>query len=58
MKTQDAISLFGSIKALAKALGITQPAIYQWGENVPELRAFQIREIVATRDPQQTKEAA
>jgi DNA-binding transcriptional regulator YdaS (Cro superfamily) len=58
MKTQDAISLFGSIKALAKALGITQPAIYQWGDNVPELRAFQIREIVATRDPQQTKEAA
>ena len=37
MNTKDAIEQFGSIKELAKALGITQPAIYQWGDKVPVL---------------------
>ncbi len=55
MKTKYAISQFGDtqasgIKELAKALGITVFAIYQWGENVPELRAYQIKEILQARD--------
>ena len=49
MKTIYAIKLFGSVKALAEALGITVHAIYQWGEHVPELRAYQIRELVAAK---------
>jgi len=45
MKTSCAIKLFGSIKALADALGITVHAVYQWGEDVPKLRVYEIREI-------------
>lgn len=42
MKTQDAIKHFGGRQQLADALGITRPAIYEWGETVPELRQYQI----------------
>ena len=45
MKTQDAINALGSAKALADVLGLTQSAISQWGENVPELRAYQLKEL-------------
>lgn len=44
MKTKDAIEKFGSVKALADALNIWPQAVYAWGENVPELRVFQILE--------------
>lgn len=48
MNTKDAISHFGSsVKALAHALGITREAVYQWGETVPPLRAYQIRELIS-----------
>jgi DNA-binding transcriptional regulator YdaS (Cro superfamily) len=53
MNTKDAIEQFGSIKELAKALGITQPAIYQWGDKVPELRAYQIAEMISQRTTEQ-----
>jgi len=42
MKKKDAIEHFGSVADLAKTLGITPEAIYQWGDDVPEGRAFQI----------------
>jgi DNA-binding transcriptional regulator YdaS (Cro superfamily) len=45
IKTDDAAKAFGSKRALAKALGITEVAVYQWKEYVPELRAFQLREL-------------
>jgi len=45
MKTSYAIDLFGSIKNLAAALGITIHAIYQWGDEVPELRVYQLRDL-------------
>lgn len=45
MKTAEAITHFGSIPALARALGIARQAIYQWGETVPVGRAFQIQVI-------------
>lgn len=47
MNTQDAIDAFGSPLRLADALGITRAAIYQWGETVPPLREYQIRELLA-----------
>lgn len=49
MKTADAISAFGSPAELARALQITRSAISQWGDTVPELRAYQIRELLAAR---------
>lgn len=45
MKTQQAIKLAGSAKALAELLGITQSAISQWGKEVPELRVWHLRQL-------------
>ena len=42
MKTASAIEKFGNVQALADALDISPQAIYQWGDEVPEGRAFQI----------------
>ena len=44
MKTDEAAAIFGSKRKLAEALGITEQAVYQWGEKVPELRLYQIKE--------------
>lgn len=49
MKKSTAIHLFGSIPELARLLGITPHAIYQWGEEVPPLRAFQIKELAGQK---------
>lgn len=46
MKTSEAIKSFDGVANLAKALGITTAAIYQWGEEVPALRSYQIRDLV------------
>jgi len=45
MKKNEAIEFFGSQVKLADALGINKSAISQWGDYVPELRAFQIEKI-------------
>ena len=51
MKTADAIKLFGNTQSdLARALGITASAVNQWGEEVPPLRAYQIRDLIAERE--------
>ena len=58
MTKQEAISRFGSIKALADVLGITREAIYQWGDVVPALRAYEIRDLLAKRQTADTNAAA
>lgn len=50
MKTEFAIKAFGSSVALAKALGITPSAISQWGEDVPRLRVYELRELGVPED--------
>ncbi|MBU6956076.1 Cro/CI family transcriptional regulator [Hahella sp. HN01] len=45
MKKQRAIKYFGSATKLAKALGIKSAAVSQWGELIPELRAFQLERL-------------
>lgn len=53
MTKQEATDLFdGSIRKLAEALGITEQAVHQWGETVPPLRVYQIKEL-ASRDTAQ-----
>lgn len=42
MKTADAIKHFGSVKALAEAIAVNRQAIYQWGENVPKPRRYEL----------------
>ncbi len=43
MKTQHAIDLAGSAKALADTLEITPSAVSQWGEEVPNSRVWQLK---------------
>ena len=50
MKTKDAIEKFGSIREIATQLGISVQAVYKWGDDVPELREYQIKDILATRN--------
>lgn len=45
MKTKQAIELAGSVIKLATLLGITRMAIYQWGEDVPQARLWQLKVI-------------
>lgn len=49
MKTKDAIEFFGDRKAIADALGIWPQAVYRWGDEVPPLRAYQLREIMEAK---------
>jgi hypothetical protein len=43
MKTQRAIELAGTPKALADLLDITPSAVSQWDEDVPQAREWQLR---------------
>jgi uncharacterized protein involved in tolerance to divalent cations len=50
MKTADAIAAFGGVHRLAAALKIWPQSIYQWGEYVPELRRYQIEQMLKERE--------
>lgn len=45
MKTQLAVEYFKGKSKLANALGINPASVSQWGEDVPELRAYQIERL-------------
>lgn len=42
MKTADVIAFYGTKAAAARALNVHRLAIYQWGDNVPFARQFEI----------------
>lgn len=46
VKTKAVIALYGSVVAVCEQWTppLTRSAVYQWGEEVPELRAYQLRE--------------
>ena len=45
MDKQKAIELAGSAKALADIFGITESAVSQWGDEIPELRVLQLEKL-------------
>lgn len=49
MEVKYAIDQFGTVASLAAALDISVQAVYQWGDTVPALRAFQIMDLIAAR---------
>lgn len=42
MLTKTAIEFFKTKAELARAAGVSPPAIHRWGERVPELRAIRL----------------
>lgn len=44
MKKTEVLEKLGGVAATAKALGISQPSVCGWKENIPPLRAYQLRE--------------
>jgi hypothetical protein len=49
MKKDEAVKLFGGVRPLAEALGLSVQAVHQWGEMVPPLRVYHIKELLAGR---------
>ena len=58
MRKSEAIKLFGSQAKLAKALGISRASVSEWGPEIPELRAFQIQELLAKRKGRKGRDAS
>lgn len=63
MKTQDAIEYFGNLEGLAKAIGVDRSAPSHWGDEVPELRQYQIElaskgKLKASKPALRVKQAA
>ena len=49
----------GSVNELARMLGIRHSAVSQWSdEKIPELREYQIKEIIDNREAEQQPEEA
>lgn len=42
MTTKDAIRYYGTVKALADALGIWPHVIYRWGAHPPQARQYEL----------------
>lgn len=50
MKTSEVLPLFnGAVRELADALGISVQAVYAWGDEVPRLRQYEIRDLIEKR---------
>jgi len=49
MKKSEVIAQFGTMAALASAIGVSARAIAQWPEEVPAHRAAQIREAIRAK---------
>lgn len=45
MKKSKAIAYFGNAVNLAKKLGINPSAVYQWPEQIPQRRAYEIEKL-------------
>jgi hypothetical protein len=58
MTLQDALVHFKSVRGIAEVLGISVQAVYAWDDTVPDLRAYQLREIMEKTVRQPEREAA
>ena len=57
MRTQDAVDIFRTKEALAKAIGISPSAVYQWGDTVPPSRRESIRLAMRAKAEDMEREA-
>lgn len=49
MLLSEALEVFGTKTALARALGIRTPSVYGWGDEVPPLRQLQLERLTGGR---------
>lgn len=42
MTYDQAVGFFGSQAALAKAMGVSSPSVYEWRNGIPVIRQYQI----------------
>ena len=45
LKTSDAIAYYGTKSALARAVGVNRQAVQQWGEYLPDDKAWYLHYI-------------
>lgn len=45
MLKTDAVAFFGTQTALAQTLGVTQAAVAQWGEVIPEKQSLRLERL-------------
>jgi len=45
MKTKQVIAYYNNIENIALVLGINQSAVYKWGDDVPDGRAYQLHDL-------------
>lgn len=57
MRTEEAVEIFGSQKALAAAIGISPSAVYQWGPIIPMSRRKSVRLAMQAKAEQMEQEA-
>ena len=43
MRTDEAVKIFGTRKALAEAVGVCNSAVYKWGDQIPVSREKSVR---------------
>ena len=60
MKLETALTYFGNKRKIADALGVSRSALNRWkrGKDIPELRAYQLEEIMARRARELQAQAA
>ena len=46
MTKSEAVKYFGSQQAVADVLGLHKSAVSQWGDDVPKLREYQLKEVM------------
>lgn len=46
MTVSEALKFFGSRRKIAEVLGLHVSAVYHWGDRLPPLREYQLKEIM------------
>ena len=57
MRVDDVLEYFDSLRDMAKAIGISEQAVYQWGAEVPKSRRESVRMAMKLRAVELRKRA-
>ncbi len=57
MRLDEAVEFFGGKSALARAIGISETALYRWGSEIPKSRRQSVRLAMRARADDLEREA-